>query len=150
ANIHVHSDLPSLAPLMARADLAIGACGSTSWERLCLGLPTLAVSLAENQRPLAEELDRRGLVRWVGHGDSADEAAIGAALGGILELGLDPDWSSRCSAIVDGKGLARVCAALTVTSSTRLRVRDVASSDEALLLAWANDPLARTNAFSQD
>jgi len=46
-NIHLHSNLPTLAPLMARADLAIGAAGTTSWERVCLGLPALVVTLAE-------------------------------------------------------------------------------------------------------
>lgn len=41
---------PHMAQLMADADLAIGAAGSTSWERCCLGLPTLMVVLADNQR----------------------------------------------------------------------------------------------------
>ena len=63
-NIHLHSNLPTLAPLMTRADLAIGAAGITSWERLCLGLPALVVTLAENQRPFAEELQPLWLVRW--------------------------------------------------------------------------------------
>jgi len=44
-NIHLHSNLPTLAPLMARADLAIGAAGTTAWERVCLGLPGLVVTL---------------------------------------------------------------------------------------------------------
>src|SRR5450631_3824141 len=45
---------PHLADLMARADLAIGAAGTTTWERMCLGLPSLVVSIAKNQRPAAE------------------------------------------------------------------------------------------------
>ena len=37
-NTNIHDSLPSLAGLIARADLAIGAGGATTWERACLGL----------------------------------------------------------------------------------------------------------------
>ena len=42
----LHNPLPSLAVLIARADLAIGACGSTTWERACLKVPSLVVAIA--------------------------------------------------------------------------------------------------------
>lgn len=45
-----------MARRMSQADLAIGAAGSTSWERCCLGVPTLTVVLADNQREVAKEL----------------------------------------------------------------------------------------------
>ena len=41
-NIKIYFNLSSLANLMIKADLAIGACGATSWERLCLGLPVIS------------------------------------------------------------------------------------------------------------
>jgi UDP-2,4-diacetamido-2,4,6-trideoxy-beta-L-altropyranose hydrolase len=47
---------PNMAELMAKSDLAIGAAGSTSWERCCLGLPTLICVLADNQRMVADKL----------------------------------------------------------------------------------------------
>ena len=50
---------------MFDADLAIGAGGSTSWERCCLGLPTLLYVLAENQRKIAENLEHLGAVKIV-------------------------------------------------------------------------------------
>ena len=50
----LHGPLPSLAGLIARADLAIGAGGATTWERACLKLPSLVVAIAENQAPFAE------------------------------------------------------------------------------------------------
>lgn len=49
-----------MAQLMADSDLAIGAAGSTSWERCCLGLPTVMVVLADNQRQLAHWLETGG------------------------------------------------------------------------------------------
>src|SRR5262245_35818927 len=96
-NGHLHGKMPTLAPLMGGADLAIGAGGATTWERLCLGLPSLVVTLAENQRPIAEALSRRGLIRWLGHMDNVTETAIATALEELIRQGLDRDWSERCS-----------------------------------------------------
>lgn len=48
----------NMAELMANSDLAIGAAGATSWERCCLGLPTIMVVLAENQKLAAEALEK--------------------------------------------------------------------------------------------
>ena len=47
----LHADLPSLSGLIARSDLGIGAGGVTGWERMCLGLPSVVVSIADNQTP---------------------------------------------------------------------------------------------------
>ncbi len=150
ANIHLHSNLPSLAPLMARADLAIGAAGTTSWERLCLGLPALVVTLAENQRPIADGLHRQGLVHWLGHKEGVSEQSIRQALTELIEEDIDEEWSLRCRAAVDGRGVDRTGAVLTITAETPLRVRHARLSDETLLLTWANDSKTRQNSFSPD
>ncbi|MFP3733021.1 glycosyltransferase, partial [Bacillus sp. SIMBA_006] len=55
-----------MARRMAEADLAIGAAGSTSWERCCLGLPTLMLILAENQEGIARALDAAGAAICLG------------------------------------------------------------------------------------
>jgi len=46
----------NMAELMAKSDLAIGAAGSTSWERCCLGLPSIMIVLADNQNMIANDL----------------------------------------------------------------------------------------------
>lgn len=51
-----------MAERMVFADLAIGAGGGTSWERCCLGLPTLLVVLAENQSFASNALRESGAV----------------------------------------------------------------------------------------
>ncbi|MDW5378867.1 UDP-2,4-diacetamido-2,4,6-trideoxy-beta-L-altropyranose hydrolase [Halomonas sp. HP20-15] len=58
-----------MARRMSQADLAIGAAGSTSWERCCLGVPSLTIILAENQRKIAEMLDRAGIAVSLGEID---------------------------------------------------------------------------------
>jgi UDP-2,4-diacetamido-2,4,6-trideoxy-beta-L-altropyranose hydrolase len=64
-NITVMIDADNMAELMLNADLAIGAGGSTSWERCCLGLPTLLYITADNQKSIAENLERVGAVKIV-------------------------------------------------------------------------------------
>ncbi|HXV28870.1 MAG TPA: UDP-2,4-diacetamido-2,4,6-trideoxy-beta-L-altropyranose hydrolase [Sinorhizobium sp.] len=144
----LHDRVASLAPLMLAADLAIGASGTTNWERLCLGLPALVVTVADNQTPIAAELAARHLIRWLGHADAVDQAQIESALRELLEIGLDGTWSERCVSVVDGQGTDRVCAVLLAHPGMALSVRHAELRDEALLLDWANDPLSRQNGFN--
>lgn len=55
----VRVNISDMAKVMADNDLAIGAAGATSWERCCLGLPSLLVVLAENQREVAKFLEKQ-------------------------------------------------------------------------------------------
>lgn len=64
-------DVRDMATLMSECDLAIGAAGATAWERCCLGLPSIVLVLAENQRPGAEALAATGAAATV----SAEELA---------------------------------------------------------------------------
>jgi UDP-2,4-diacetamido-2,4,6-trideoxy-beta-L-altropyranose hydrolase len=148
--ICLHEHLPTLASLIVKADLAVGAGGATSWERCCLGLPTLVITLAENQRPIAEELGRLGLVRYLGHKDAIGETVIAQELQRILESGISPDWSTRCRKLVDGQGVERVADVVLLNSQTPLKARLARRDDEKILLAWANDPLVRKNAFNTE
>ncbi|SFT81901.1 UDP-2,4-diacetamido-2,4,6-trideoxy-beta-L-altropyranose hydrolase [Halomonas saccharevitans] len=59
-------NVDDMARRMAEADLGIGAAGSTSWERCCLGLPTVMVALAENQVEIARHLDEAQAAIHVG------------------------------------------------------------------------------------
>lgn len=52
----------NMAEIMAEADVAIAAAGSAAWERCCVGLPTIQLVLAENQRKSAIALAEAGAV----------------------------------------------------------------------------------------
>ena len=64
-NISVHKNLLSLAGLISRADLAIGACGATTWERICLKLPAISFVVAENQLELSKALEKILEAPWM-------------------------------------------------------------------------------------
>ena len=147
SNISVYEFFPTLAPLMLKADLAIGAGGATSLERICLGLPSLVITLAENQKLVTDELNCQGLVNWLGHYDTVSEQALAEALQDTLEKTELGAWSLACLATVDGKGTDRIVSILLLGVHTALKVRLVRLEDELLLLHWANDPLVRRQAF---
>lgn len=93
-----------MAQLMADSDLAIGAAGATSWERCCLGLPTIMLVLAENQLKVAQGLEQVGAAALVTSRPSA-EYQLAPLLG---ELASNPQklhaMSKLSAAIVDGTG----------------------------------------------
>jgi UDP-2,4-diacetamido-2,4,6-trideoxy-beta-L-altropyranose hydrolase len=96
-----------MGDLMCDADLAIGAAGSTAWERCCLGLPTLQLVLAENQRPISDALNNAGAAIFI------DRTNLSINLGAMMEqLMQDParlvSMSKSASMLVDGLGSQRV------------------------------------------
>ena len=108
STVTCHQGLPSLAPLIAASDLSVGAMGATSWERLCLGLPTIGVTIADNQDEVAAELRRAGMVDWLGEQADVSEAAIANAIEAALGSDRLRDWSRRCMTLCDGLGVQRI------------------------------------------
>lgn len=106
---HTHGTRPHLADLMAHADLAIGAGGVTNWERMCLGLPSLVICLANNQRSTCEGLSAAGLIEYAGDADVVGEREIAAALTKLIgHPDLLMSMSVRGLESVDGQGAMRV------------------------------------------
>ncbi len=56
-------DVDNMAEIMANADIAIGASGATTWERCCLGLPTIQIVTAENQEFSARILAENNVIK---------------------------------------------------------------------------------------
>lgn len=102
-----------LADLMAAADLAIGAGGATTWERCCLGLPSLVVSIADNQRPACEALAADGLIAY---GGNHEQVTVESLRTSLLELVSEPERLQRMAIagwqLVDGCGAERVAGKL--------------------------------------
>ena len=65
-NASFHVQVDNMATLMARADLAIGAGGATTWERCALGLPTLTVVVADNQLETTKDIAELGVIWYLG------------------------------------------------------------------------------------
>ncbi len=105
-----HVQTNRMAELMAAADLAVGAGGATTWERCCLGLPAIVVSLADNQIDIAKELDMYGACTYLG---KAKDISVREIHNKIMEMLSFPDrliaLSEKAYSLVDGLGVDRVC-----------------------------------------
>ncbi len=106
AQATLHLDTPHMANLMAQADLAIGACGVTSWERCTLGLPTLAVVIADNQRLIAQNLVEMGAILYAGDWTSLTANTLAQHLQQI-QMGTQhlKSLSLVCRSVCDGQGI---------------------------------------------
>jgi RimJ/RimL family protein N-acetyltransferase len=135
---HVQSD--RMAELMAAADLAIGAGGSATWERCSLGLPTLALCVAENQRRLVEDCALSGLIH-APELRACDSESIALHLRALLRNPLLLRAMSRNGLqAVDGRGAARVLRAMGCGS---IAIREAEQADSGRVNAWRNHPQNR-------
>ena len=92
-----------MAELMSQFSIAIGAPGSTSWERACLGIPSILVPIAENQNTIATELEKAHAAILINLNDI--DIGLPLALNRIIA-----DWqiySKNSFALCDGKGCER-------------------------------------------
>ncbi len=116
-SLQVHSHVDDFASLMVKQDLAIGAPGTTTWERLCLRLPTIAIAIADNQEEPAQNLARSGFITYLGRDEKISDQEI---LESILTLSsnrkLLHHFANKGGQLVDGRGLERVCGALETVS----------------------------------
>jgi UDP-2,4-diacetamido-2,4,6-trideoxy-beta-L-altropyranose hydrolase len=111
ADATLHVQTREMAALMARADCAIGAPGSATWERCTLGLPAIVTILAENQAAIAAAVDAAGGHRLLGRHGEVSAADYANALDSLDAAALRR-LSTAAAAICDGMGAERVAAHL--------------------------------------
>lgn len=100
--------IDNMARLMTDSDLAIGAAGSTTWERCCLGLPTIQLVLAENQRSAADSLVALGAVYSIPSIDCINVEI--PMLMSLIESSPQKQRqiSERSAAVCDGRGAIEI------------------------------------------
>jgi len=143
--VHVHVNPANLPDLMASADIALGAGGGTTWERCCLGLPTLAIPCADNQRQNLSDLAR------VGAAVTMNRDALPAEIAEALErLAADSDgrrlMANKAAGICDGRGIRRVGLALQPepAKAGAVTLRPATLADTYRVFQWQKEPGART------
>lgn len=133
-DVRLTVDVTDMGARMLAADLAIGAAGTTSWERACVGLPSLMLSIAENQLCVADALDRAGAALNLGPlwGPGWQDRLL-AGLAALSAPGRIAEMSATCRALVDGAGTARVVEALT---APQLTLRPCTLDDAERVWRW--------------
>lgn len=107
---NVVTNVNNMAERMAWADIAIGAAGSTSWERCCLGLPALMLVLAENQYQVAKPLSEAGAAYLVGVPDQLE--TLPASWTEITSEKSLKSMSKHASMLTTGQGASYVASCL--------------------------------------
>jgi spore coat polysaccharide biosynthesis predicted glycosyltransferase SpsG len=107
--VRLRRSVSNMAELMGWADVAISGAGTTCLEMCLLGLPAILIDLAENQRPIAHELERTRCAIYLGESGNVSVENVATKLEWFL---LSPEIRAACSRrardLVDGQGAARV------------------------------------------
>ena len=140
-------DLPDLAAFFARHDLQIGAGGGATWERCCIGAPTVALALTSNQAATVPGLNALGALQASVLNDSTSTSnviTVSPLSQMLLHLLSDSTKRQRlvktAAQLVDGRGADRVALHL---SDECLQVRRARIEDGRMLYDWRNHPDVR-------
>jgi UDP-2,4-diacetamido-2,4,6-trideoxy-beta-L-altropyranose hydrolase len=148
-----HRQVSNMAELMQAADLCIGAGGSSSWERCCLGLPSVVLAVADNQVEVARALSDHGCLNYLGRAAEVTAASLAQALSDLLRdaaaLGA---MAERSATLVDAQGSERVAQLLAGAPAAQAQgpaptLRRATPADESNLLEWRNGSEVRAASF---
>jgi len=116
-NYRLHFAANNMAELMKNSDLAIGAGGTTTWERCCLGLPSLAVKIADNQDELIKQAFSANILDYLG---DIGSLRVDSVANKLDMMASDPEKlkliSQNAMQMVDGLGVSRVINELLLIS----------------------------------
>lgn len=143
--VYYHCQIDHVASLMAAADLAITAGGSTTWERCSLGLPALVVSTAANQLALCSFGAEQGLFHLLGR---CEEISVEDYCAALMIFTSTPEnlraFSTRGTELVDGKGTQRVASTMI---PREIVLRPAIAEDCDSIHAWRNAEETRRYIF---
>lgn len=135
-----HLQTSQMADLMAKADIAIGAGGTATWERCSLGLPALALSIADNQKQQLADAAARGLVYAPDPGADV-QATVALHLQALRHNSVLLQLISRTGmAEVDGLGAQRLVRRMGCGG---VSLRRACPEDSVHLYRWRNHPSIR-------
>jgi UDP-2,4-diacetamido-2,4,6-trideoxy-beta-L-altropyranose hydrolase len=148
SNFNYHCNVSNMAELMASADLAIAAGGATTWERCCLGLPSLVVATAENQLEMCIYGADQGLFHYLGKAAQMKAHDYSVVLSTFLSRAENLSvFSRRGYHQVDGRGVERVCSRM---NSNEIMMRLARLEDCNAVYAWRNAEETRVFIFDSE
>lgn len=135
-----HVQTPRMAELMAEADLAIGAGGIATWERCCLGLSTISLCVAENQRKQIADAAEVGLL----YAPISERNLVEVIRGHVDRLLENPALikliSNTAMKFVDGKGSLRIITAMEISP---IEIKQACKDDSINIFEWRNNKKIR-------
>ncbi|MCA6478107.1 MAG: UDP-2,4-diacetamido-2,4,6-trideoxy-beta-L-altropyranose hydrolase [Chitinophagaceae bacterium] len=109
----LYSSLPDLGYLMSQADIAIGGGGTSTWERMFMGLPSIVISLADNQLAACRQLNEDGYIYYIGHCNFFNKQKMIQIIERLNNSPAEREIISlKCQNLVDGQGSSKVVHAM--------------------------------------
>jgi UDP-2,4-diacetamido-2,4,6-trideoxy-beta-L-altropyranose hydrolase len=103
-----HFNASNVSELMAAADLYIGSPGIATWERCCVGLPSIIMTTHPAQVETAQYLHSKKISLYMGESRAITAEQIAASVSHVIS---NPEMLSEFSknslATVDGQGVER-------------------------------------------
>lgn len=113
----LHTLTSDFFALMQAADLFIGAGGGTTWERAALGLPTICISVANNQQLNAQLLAEAGVHVYLGPHVQLEAGRLHDAIERLCgDAALRQSFADQSRMLVDGRGVRRIADALATVA----------------------------------
>lgn len=107
-NMQYFCQVDNMASLMNEADLAIGAGGSTTWERCFLLLPSIVITIADNQQDIAQNCQQMNLIEYLGKSsDVSCEMALRSIKSFVTNQSKTLFMQNQLNSFTQAWGLAR-------------------------------------------
>ena len=124
SKINIFYDVDNMAELIYEADLAIGASGSSVWERCCLGLPSVLFMIASNQKNIYEALIDHEIC--YSYQDFTEND--------LYNIRFDNDFYN----LIDGFGVNRVLIEVLMPGMFTISLKNISPEDKDMLFDWQN------------
>jgi UDP-2,4-diacetamido-2,4,6-trideoxy-beta-L-altropyranose hydrolase len=139
----------SMFDYLMNSDMSLGAGGTTTWERLCLGVPSIVIGIAANQVSMTRELEALGCLQYLGRLEELAHGDIRMSVGSLLE----DKWSREVLSVkgrtlVDGFGSSRICETIDPSSQEEFVLRESQVDDCLTLFRWVNEPEVRRSSLN--
>lgn len=150
SNIKILSSVKTLSKLIFNSDFCIGAGGTTNWERMCLGLPTLVLPIASNQMSISSNLEKEKLIYLIKNFASTNSNILKKKLIKILKNDKKLyEMKQKNLSMVDGLGGLRLAEILFPSNSSKLKLRKANLRDLYTYFNWVNEKEVIKNSFNK-
>ena len=143
-NFSLHLDSKNMAELMLKADVCIGASGMSMWERCCMGIPSLTITIAKNQQKVTKQVTNLNISKQLRISVLKNKKKL---LKTISDFIYSPkklqQLSENSYKICDGKGTDKVINFLEAN------LKKVEIKDSSKLLSWRNKKFIRANSLNK-
>ena len=136
--------------ILLSVDICIGAGGVAALERCCLGIPSIVFVYANNQSRGVNALAEAGAILYAGDYRKNDwQRVFYQSLNRIADFHIRKSLSAKASALCDGLGCERVSSYIEA-KIFEPDLKPLDDNDQAIILAWRNDPNVRSLSINQD